>query len=139
VVFTNMQRRHAIKDSDWERIESLFPPENTGEGRPSKSNRLMLDGMLWKVKTGAPWRDLPERFGPWETIYGRFRLWSQNEVFSVIFEALTQDADLQEVSLDSTSCKVHQHAAGAKKGRKMPKITKKLDVPEADAIRKSMP
>jgi transposase len=134
-----MQRRHAIKDSDWERIESLFPPENTGEGRPSKSNRLMLDGMLWKVKTGAPWRDLPERFGPWETIYGRFRLWSQNEVFSVIFEALTQDADLQEVSLDSTSCKVHQHAAGAKKGRKMPKITKKSDVPEADAIRKSMP
>lgn len=135
----NRQRRHAIKDSDWERIESLFPAENTGEGRPSKSNRLMLDGMLWKVKTGAPWRDLPERFGPWETIYGRFRLWSQNEVFSVIFETLKQDADLQEVSLDSTSCKVHQHATGAKKGQKMPKATKKSAFPGADATLKSMP
>ncbi len=134
-----MQRRHAIKDSEWERITSQIPPENTGEGRPSKSNRLMLDGMLWKVKTGAPWRDLPERFGPWETVYGRFRLWSQNEVFSVIFKALAQDADLQEVSLDSTSCKVHQHAAGAKKGQKMPKPNRKSDFPGADATPKSTP
>lgn len=133
-----MQRRHAIKDADWERIESLFPPENTGEGRPSKSNRLMLDGMLWKVKTGASWRDLPERFGSWETVYGRFRLWSQNDVFRVLFETLAQDADLQEISLDSTSCKVHQHAAGAKKGRKTPKTTRKSEFPVADVTPKSM-
>ncbi|MFC3747676.1 transposase [Paenibacillus sp. GCM10012306] len=64
----------------------LLPPENTGEGRPSKSNRVMLNGMLWKVKTGAPWRDLPDRFGPWKTLYSRFRLWSNADLFEKIFE-----------------------------------------------------
>ncbi|WP_156130327.1 IS5 family transposase [Paenibacillus durus] len=97
-------------------MQDLLPPENTGEGRPSKPNRVMLNGMLWKVKTGAPWRDLPERFGPWKTVYSRFRLWSNDDLFQKVFESLTSDADLQDVSLDSTSCKVHQHAAGAKKG-----------------------
>ena len=134
-----MQRRHAIKDSDWERIQSLIPLENTGEGRPSKSNRLMLDGMLWKVKTGAPWRDLPERFGPWETVYGRFRRWNENEVFLTIFKDLSQDADLQEVSLDSPFCKVHTHAAGAKNGQNMPKPTRKSDLLKVDVTPKSMP
>lgn len=76
-----MLRRHEIKDQDWERIQDVLPPENTGEGRPSKPNRVMLNGMLWKVKTGAPWRDLPERFGPWKTVYSRFRLWSNDDLF----------------------------------------------------------
>ena len=58
-----MQRRHEISDIEWERIKDILPPENKGEGRPSKSNRVMLNGMLWINKTGAPWRDLPERFG----------------------------------------------------------------------------
>ncbi|ASA19527.1 hypothetical protein B9T62_01015 [Paenibacillus donghaensis] len=62
-------------------MQHLLTPENTGEGRPSKSNRVMLNGMLWKVKTGAPWRDLPERFGPWKTVYSRFRLWSKDDLF----------------------------------------------------------
>lgn len=134
-----MLRRHEIKDPDWERIEGLLPPKNTGEGRPSKANRLMLNGMLWKVKTGAPWRDLPTRFGPWKTVYSRFSMWSKDDVFQRIFEALSSDADLQEVSLDSTSCKVHQHAAGAKKGLKMPKVTRKSGFPGVDATPKSTP
>lgn len=134
-----MLRRHEIKDQDWERIQDLLPPENTGEGRPSKPNRAMLNGMLWKVNTGAPWRDLPERFGSWKTVYSRFRLWSKDDLFQKIFESLTSDVDLQDVSLDSTSCKVHQHAAGAKKGLKTPKPTKKSDFPEAGATPKSMP
>ena len=111
-----MLRRHEISDFDWERIKDLLPPENTSEGRPSKPNRLMLNGMLWIAKTGSPWRDLPERYGPWQTVYSRFRLWSKSDVFKKLFEALATDADLQDVSIDSTSCKVHQHAAGAKKG-----------------------
>jgi transposase len=112
-----MSKRHEINNSDWERIKDLLPPENTGEGRPSKSNRVMLNGMLWKAKTGVPWRDLPERFGPWQTVYSKFRLWSHNDVFQTLFKSLAVDADMQEVSIDSTSCKVHQHASGAKKGR----------------------
>jgi len=59
-----MLRRHEIIDADWERIKDLLPPENSGEGRPSKPNRVMLNGMLWQAKTGAPWRDMPERYGP---------------------------------------------------------------------------
>lgn len=119
-----MPHRHEINDQDWERIKDLLPPENSGEGRPSKPNRLMFNGMLWIAKTGAPWRDLPERFGPWETVYSRFRLWSKNDVFQELFECLTSDADMQDLAIDSTACKVHQHAAGAKKGRKVPKLTK---------------
>jgi transposase len=119
-----MVRRHEISDADWERIKDLLPPENTGEGRPSRSNRQMLNGMLWRAKTGSPWRDLPERYGPWKTVYSRYRLWSDDDVFQRLFESFTDDADMQEISIDSTSCKAHQHAAGAKKGLKMPKTTK---------------
>lgn len=84
-----MLRRHEIKNQDWERIKDQLPPENTGEGRPSKSNRMMLNGMTWKVKTGAPWRDLPGRFGPWKTVYSRFRSWSNDDLFQKMFEFLT--------------------------------------------------
>ena len=119
-----MPHRHAVSDTDWDRIKGLFPPENTGEGRPSKPNRLIYDGILWIAKTGCPWRDLPLRFGPWETVYSRFRLWSKNDVLKDLFGALATDMDMQDSSLDSTSCKVHQHAAGAKKGPKTQRQTK---------------
>jgi transposase len=119
-----MPYRHEISNKDWERIKDLLPAENTGEGRHSKPNRNMLNGMLWIAKTGSPWRDLPERFGPWQTVYSRFRLWSKNDVFQKLFDLLASDADLQDVSIDSTSCKAHQHAAGAKKGPKTPKQTR---------------
>jgi transposase len=111
-----MANRHEISDCGWERVKDLLPPENHGEGRPSKPNRVMLNGALWSNKTGAPWRDLPERFGPWQTVYARFNKWSKDGAFQKLFDALTQDADTQDVSIDSTSCKAHQHAAGAKKG-----------------------
>ena len=119
-----MQKRHEINDTDWERIKDAIPPENTGKGRPSKPNRVMLNGMLYRAKTGIPWRDLPERYGPWETVYSRFRLWIKNGVFQTLFDSLTADADMQDVSIDSTSCKAHQHSAGAKKGLRVPKQTK---------------
>jgi len=119
-----MIHRHEISDADWERIKDLLPPENHGEGRPSKSNRIMLNGMLWIAKTGSPWRDLPERYGPWTTVYTRYNNWSKDGAFQELFNALTQDADMQDMSIDSTSCKAHQHAAGAKKGLKVRKQIK---------------
>lgn len=119
-----MPYRHEISDHEWGRIKDILPPENIGEGRHSKPNRDMLNGMLWISKTGSAWRDLPERFGPWQTVYSRFRLWSKNDIFKKLFEQLTIDADMQDLSIDSTSCKAHQHSAGAKKGLKMPKSTK---------------
>lgn len=119
-----MPYRHEISDYDWERIKDKLPPENTGEGRPSKPNRVMLNGMLWINKTGAPWRGLPDRYGSWQTVYSRFNLWSKNDVFNGLFKQFTKDADMQDSSVDSTSCKAHQHAAGAKKGLKTPEQIK---------------
>jgi transposase len=66
-------RRHEISENDWKRVKDLLPPENAGEGRPSKPNRIMLNGMLRQAKTGASWHDLPEYYGPWQTIYSRSR------------------------------------------------------------------
>ena len=110
-------RRYEIKDSEWERIKELLPPERTGKpGRPSGDNKTALNGILWIARSGAPWRDLPERYGSWSTLYDKFARWSDAGVIEKIFEALSVDADMQDISMDSTSIKVHQHAAGAKKG-----------------------
>jgi len=110
-------RRYEIKDSEWERIKELLPLERTGKpGRPSGDNRTALNGILWIARSGAPWRDLPERYGSWSTLYDKFARWSDAGVIEKIFEALSVDADMQDISVDSTSIKVHQHAAGAKKG-----------------------
>ena len=116
-----MSRRYEITDDEWESVKDLLPPENSARGRPSKPNRDMLNGITWIAKSGAPWRDLPDRFGPWQTVYERFTTWSDANVFEKIFDVLKIDADLQDLSIDSTSTKVHQSAAGAKKGRKIPK------------------
>jgi len=110
-------RRYEISDAEWERVKEFLPPEHTGKpGRPSGDNRIALNGILWIARSGAPWRDLPERYGSWSTLYDKFKRWSDTDVFEKIFDILKIDADMQDVSLDSTSVKVHQHAAGAKKG-----------------------
>jgi len=110
-------RRYELTDSEWERIRVYFPEKVPGTlGRPPKPARDVLNGILWIARSGAPWRDLPERFGPWETVYTRFRELVDSGVLVKIFADLNVDADLQDISLDSTSVKAHQHAAGAKKG-----------------------
>lgn len=111
------QRRYEISDNEWGAVKNMLPPERTGKpGRPSGDNRTALNGILWIARSGASWRDLPERYGSWSTLYDKFKRWSDAGVFENIFEALNVDADMQDLSIDSTSIKVHQHAAGAKKG-----------------------
>jgi len=120
------RRRYEISDEEWERVKDLLPPERTGKpGRPSGDNRNSMNGILWLARSGAPWRDLPERYGSWSSLYDKFKRWSELGVFETIFEFLSIDADMQDLSIDSTSVKVHQHAAGAKKGRQIPKTTNK--------------
>jgi transposase len=100
----------------------LLPPERTGKkGKPRKDNRLMLNAMIWLARSGAPWRDLPERFGPWESVYTRFRKWLDDGILDNIFRVFALDAELNELSLDSTIVRAHQHSAGAKKGAKATK------------------
>ncbi len=88
--------------------------DETGKpGRPSKDNRTMLNGMVWIARSGAPWRDLPERYGPWNSVYSRFRKWIDDGILDNIFWVLSLEAELYELSLDATIVQAHQHSAGA--------------------------
>jgi transposase len=111
-----MLHRHAISDADWDRIKVLLPGRPGQPGWVAKDNRLFLDAVLWIAKTGAPWRDLPERFGNWNSVWKRFDRWSRKGTWQLLFEAL-QDPDLEWLILDSTVIRAHPCAAGAKKNR----------------------
>jgi transposase len=111
-------KRYELTSSQWERIKDLLPPERTGKrGRPGKDNRVMLNGMLWVARSGAQWRELPEAYGPWQSVYARFAKWRDSGVLEAIFRALSQDADMENLSMDSTSIKVHESANGGGKNR----------------------
>ena len=112
------QRRHELQDREWEQLKKYFPERQPGQlGRPRNDDRQTLNGILWIVRTGAPWRDLPERYGSWNTVYGRFAEWQNSGLFQQILSELGMEADLQDISIDSTFAKAHQHSAGAKRGR----------------------
>ena len=109
-----MLRRHAISDEQWDRIKDLLPGRPGIRGRTAADNRLFVDAVLWIGKTGAPWRDLPERFGDWNSTFRRFDRWSRKGVWKAVFDQL-QDPDLEWLILDSSVIRAHPHAAGARK------------------------
>lgn len=89
-------------------------------GRPPRDRRVVIDAIRWRVRTGSPWRDMPERYGPWETAYGLFRQWQRDGTWVNVLSRLQARADAAQiitwdVSVDSTVCRAHQHAAGARK------------------------
>ena len=88
-------RRRELTDEQWERLKSLLPPQKPRTGRPSRDHRTIVDGILWVLRTGAPWRDLPERYGPWQTVASRFYRWRKAGVWQRILEALQQHADAE--------------------------------------------
>ncbi len=111
-----MLRRYELTDQQWEQIVPFLPPEKSGRrGRPLKSNRLMLNAMIWIARSGSPWRDLPEYYAPWESVYSRFRKWVDEGLLDNIFRLLAMEAELNEVSLDASIVQAHQHCAGARK------------------------
>lgn len=85
-------------------------------GRLPKDDRIMLNALLWMARSGAEWGTLPEGYGPWKTVYSRFCKWRDDGTFLRIFQALGEDADMENLLLDSTRVKAHQHSTGAKKG-----------------------
>jgi len=111
-----MRRRHEITDAQWELIEPLLPGKEGDRGVTAEDNRQFINAVFWLAKTGAPWRDLPERFGKWNSVFQRYSRWCAKGVWWEIVEALGGDEDLKELMLDSTIVRAHQHAAGAKKG-----------------------
>ena len=108
-------RRHEIKDEDWERIKDMLPGQAGDPGVTAKDNRLFINAVLWIGKTGAPWRDLPERFGAWKNIHTRFSRWAQKGVWDNLFKALADDPDNEYAMIDATIVRAHQHSAGARK------------------------
>jgi putative transposase len=113
--------RMLLRDDQWERIERLLQGKAGDRGRSGVNNRLFIEAVLWIARTGSPWRDLPIEFGPWNSVYVRFARWSDKNVWKNIFAVLREDADFEEIYLDSTVIRAHQHSAGAtkKKGSKL--------------------
>jgi transposase len=107
-----MLRRHEITDQPWNAIKDFLPGKEGDPGATAADNRLFVNAIMWIAKTGAPWRDLPERFGNWNSVFQRFNRWCKRGVFRRIMEKL-QDPDLGVLLLDSTIVRAHQHAAGA--------------------------
>lgn len=114
-----MVGRGDLTNAEWGRLEPLLPRGGTRGGRWSE-HRKVINGVLFRARTGVPWRDLPERFGPWETVYKRHRRWSADGTWEMLL-ARVQAAENAagridwDVSVDSTTARAHQHAAGARK------------------------
>jgi transposase len=117
-----MVRRHELTDAQWERLAPLLPPQRPETGRPAKDHRTVVNAILWRLKTGVPWRDLPERYGPWQTVYSRFRRWRQAGVWDRVLAAVQAEGDAAGQLdwtlhfVDGSTVRAHQRAAGAKKG-----------------------
>ena len=114
-----MRRRHELTDEQWVQIRDLLPGKEGDPGRTGSDNRQFVNAVLWVARTGAPWRDLPERFGKWNSVFQRFRRWSVNDVWKQIGEALGLEEEIESLMLDSTIVRVHQHGAGAKGDKKI--------------------
>jgi transposase len=116
--------RGDLTNQQWARLDPLLPKVSK-PGRPPKwTKRQLIDGIRWRTRTGAPWRDVPARYGAWQTVYGLLRRWQRDGTWTRILTGLQADADARglitwDVSVDSTITRAHQHAAGAsKKGRR---------------------
>ncbi len=107
--------RTILTDAMWERIEPLLSGKATDPGRTA-DNRLFLEAVLWRFRTGSPWRDLPPRFGNWNSTFRRFRRWVQKGLFDRIFNVLSDEFDLSVVSIDGTIMQAHAKASGSEKG-----------------------
>jgi transposase len=136
--------RGELTDAAWARIEPLLPAQ-TGRGRRWRDHRQVINAILWKLRTGAPWRDLPERYGPWKTAHERLRIWTADGTWDrILDQVIVKDDAVGRVewtfSIDSSNVRAHQHCAGARKkgaappagSRTSPSTGRPSDAPEAD-------
>jgi transposase len=108
--------RFILSDAQWAKMERFGLGKPSDPGRTGGDNRRFLEAVLWIVRTGAPWRDLPPFFGKWNTVFKRFRDWAKADVFQRMFEAVSDDPDMEYAMVDATIVKVHRHGQGAKGG-----------------------
>ena len=126
-------KRYELSQVQWERIAELLPGKASDPGRTAADNRLFVNGVLWVLRSGAHWCDLPERYGRWKTLHRRFSRWSKAGVWDRVFADLIKDRDNQYLMLDSTLVRAHQQATtGRGSGRKKGASTRLWGVPEVD-------
>ena len=119
--------RNGLTDAQWELLLPLLPAQKPPTGRPANDHRMVINGILWVLRTGSPWRSLPERYGSWKTVSSRLYRWTRAGVWDRVLSALQRQADAEgrlDWSLhfvDSTVVRARQHAAGAKGGIRPPK------------------
>jgi len=116
-----VNRRFEITEDEWERLRPMLPPMTGTRGGRWRDHRQVLNGILFRTRSGVPWRDLPERYGPWQTVYKRFARWEQDGTWARIEARLRTEADGAgaldwDAQIDSTVVRAHQHAAGARRG-----------------------
>jgi transposase len=107
--------RHALTDAQWSRIERILPAQPSGPVS-RLGDRLFIEAVLYRAKTGLPWRDLPERFGPWKTVYNRFSNWARKGHWATIFKELQVEVDETGSIVDGSVVRAHQDASGGKGG-----------------------
>ena len=123
-----MVKRYELRDAQWQRIAALLPGKATDPGRTAADNRLFVDGVLWVLRSGARWRDLPPRYGTWKSVHTRFARWAKNGTWERVFEVLTKDRNNEYLMIDTTLVRAHQQAATGKGGTR----TRLWGVPEED-------
>lgn len=111
-----MVKRYGLRDDQWERIKDLLPGREGYVGATAKDNRLFVEAVLYRYRTGIAWRDLPERFGDFRVIHTRHMRWSRSGTWQRVFEHLAADSDNEYAMLDATLICAHQSSAGAKGG-----------------------
>lgn len=120
-------KRRDLTNEEWEKLQPLLPAQKPKTGRPALDHRQIINGILWILRTGAPWRDMPERYGIWSTISSRFYRWRKAGIWERLLKEIQEKADAanqldwQTHYVDGTVIRAHQHAAGAKKGTQKPK------------------
>ena len=107
--------RHALTDEQWQRVCGVLPRQGAGPAA-TLGDRSFVDAVIFRARTGIPWRDLPERFGPWKSVYNRFRNWSRRGCWEHIFKALQVEIDEEGCIVDGSVVRAHQDAAGGKGG-----------------------
>ena len=108
--------RSLVGDAAWEKVAPLLPGKASDPGATARDNRLLLEAVLWRVRTGAPWRHLPSDSGSWNGVFQRFRRWVKGGVFERVFQRLSDEPDFEYALVDGTIVTAHQKASGAKGG-----------------------
>ncbi len=112
--------RGDLNEAEWRLLKDLLPPERGRKSRPAFDNRQIVNGILWRIRSGAPWRDLPEKLGKWNSVYQQFRRWSLSGLWDALLDALSSSGAAPKTvqMIDSTVIRAHHQAAGAKRGLK---------------------